>query len=537
MPTVREAFFEVARRLELTTIFGNPGSTEEPFLKDFPSDFTYILALQEAPAVAMADAYAQRTGRPALVNLHTAAGMGNAVGNIESAWYNRAPLIITAGQQTREMLLLEPYLTNVHPELVPQPFVKWAYQPARAQDVPAALMRAYAAALLPPAGPVFLSIPMDDGDQTCTQLPTIRSVSRRLPADQDSLAGVVEALTAARSPALIVGGAVDQVGGWHHAIALAERLRCPVWAAPEEGRPGFPESHPLFQGMLPPAIGPLSQTLAGHDVVLVIGAPVFRYYPYVPGRYVPDGAELFHITDDPAEAARAPVGTAVLADPGKSCAILAGAVPQADRQPPPPRSVPRPEPAGDRITPEWLYHSIQAVRPSDSVVVQESLSTVRELREQIPTNDPRSFFSMASGVLGYGIAAGVGVALAERQEKTHRKVICIVGDGSANYVIQALWTAAQHNLPILFVVVRNGAYNILKSFADLLQTPGVPGLDLPGLDFVSLAAGYGCVGSCVTSAGDLREALVAGIAAQHPYLLEVTVDATVPALIEREATS
>jgi benzoylformate decarboxylase len=156
MPTtVRKAFFEVARKLGLTTIFGNPGSTDEPFLKNFPTDFRYVLALQGAPAVAMADAYAQRTGRPALVNLHTAAGMGNAVGNIESGWYNRAPLIITAGQQTREMLLLEPYLTNVASQTVPQPFVKWAYQPARPQDLPGALMRAYAAAVLLPRGRCF----------------------------------------------------------------------------------------------------------------------------------------------------------------------------------------------------------------------------------------------------------------------------------------------------------------------------------------------------------------------------------------------
>ena len=329
MLTVREAFFEVARQLGLTTMFGNPGSTEEPFLKDFPTDFRYVLALQEAPAVAMADAYSQRTGRPALVNLHTAAGMGNAVGNIESAWYNRAPLIITAGQQTREMLLLEPYLTNVHPELVPQPFVKWAYQPARAEDVPAALMRAYAAAVLPPAGPVFLSIPMDDGDQPCPRLPMIRTVSRRLSADQDALAAVIAALTEARSPVLVIGGAVDQADGWDDAVALAEKLQCAVWAAPEEGRPGFPETHPLYQGALPPAIGPLAQALAGHDVIVVVGAPVFRYYPYVPGEYLPAGAELFHITDDPSEAARAPVGTAVLADPGRSCAVLAAAVPQA----------------------------------------------------------------------------------------------------------------------------------------------------------------------------------------------------------------
>jgi benzoylformate decarboxylase len=531
MLTVRDAFFEVARQLGLTTMFGNPGSTEEPFLKDFPADFRYLLALQEAPAVAMADAYSQRTGRPALVNLHTAAGMGNAVGNIESAYYNRAPLIITAGQQTRQMLLLEPYLTNVQPEIVPQPFVKWAYQPTRAEDVPAALMRAYAAAVLPPAGPVFLSIPMDDVDQPCPRLPVIRTVSRRLAVDRDALAAVIAALSGARAPALVIGGAVDQSGGWDHAIALAEKLRCNVWAAPGEGRPGFPETHPLYQGTLPPAIGPLSQALRGHDVIVVIGAPVFRYYPFVPGEYLPDGAELFHITDDPSEAARAPVGTAILADPGRSCAVLASAVAQVDRALPAARPQPSAQGSDDRITPDWLYHTIQAVRPAESVIVQESMSTLRHLREHIPTEHSSSFFSMSSGVLGYGLAAAVGVALAERDEATNRKVICIVGDGSANYVIQALWTAAQHTLPILFVVVRNGAYNILKSFANLLETPGVPGLDLPGLDFVALANGYGCTAERVSAPGDLHEALKHGLDAEHPHIVEVVVDATVPPLI------
>lgn len=531
MPNVREAFFEVARQLGLTTMFGNPGSTEEPFLKEFPADFRYLLALQEAPAVAMADAYTQRTGRPALVNLHTAAGMGNAVGNIESAWYNRAPLIITAGQQTREMLLLEPYLTNVHPELVPQPFVKWSYQPARAQDVPAALVRAYAAAVLPPAGPVFLSIPMDDGDQTCPRLPVVRAVSRQLPADRDSLAEVIAALDGARSPVLVIGGAVDQTGGWNDAVALAETLRCAVWAAPEEGRPGFPETHPQYQGMLPPAIGPLSQALNGHDVIVVIGAPVFRYYPFVPGEYLPDGAELFHITDDSSEAARAPVGTSILADPGRSCAVLAAAVAPVDRALPAPRVVPAATLSDDHITAAALYQAIQALRPAQSVIVQESLSTVRQLRDQIPTDQPRSFFAMSSGVLGYGLPAAVGVALAELDEATNRKVICIVGDGSANYVIQALWSAAQHSLPILFVIVRNGAYNILKSFANLLETPAVPGLDLPGLDFVALAEGYGCAGERVTSPSDLHDVLKRAMEAERPVVVEVVVDATVPPLI------
>lgn len=530
MPTVREVFFAVARDLGLTTIFGNPGSTEEPFLKDFPDDFRYVLALQEAPAVAMADAYAQRTGRPALVNLHTAAGLGNAVGNIESAWYNRAPLIVTAGQQTRQMLLLEPYLSNTQPHAVPQPFVKWAHQPARAEDLPAALVRAYATAVLPPAGPVFLSIPMDDGDQPCDRHPVIRTVSDHLPADELALAEVIEALTEADAPVLVIGGAVDQRGGWDDAVVLAGKLRCPVWAAPLEGRPGFPETHPQYRGALPAAIAPLAQTLVGHDVVVVIGAPVFRYYPYLPVDYLPAGATLFHITDDPSEAARAPVGTAVLADPARSCAVLGAAVPQSNREviESPPVQVPH---AGDTITAEWLYHTIDTLRPPDSVIVQESLSTMAALRMQIPTGRPKSFFAMSSGVLGYGLPAAVGVALAERDEGSHRKVICIVGDGAANYVIQALWTAAQHELPILFVIPRNGAYNILKSFAELLHTPGVPGLDLPGLDFVALANGYGCTAERVSALDELNDAIKKGIAAEHAHLVEVVVDASVPPLL------
>jgi benzoylformate decarboxylase len=283
--------------------------------------------------------------------------------------------------------------------------------------------------------------------------------------------------------------------------------------------------------MLPPAIGPLAQALSGHDVIVVVGAPVFRYYPYVPGEYLPDGAELFHITDDPSEAARAPVGTAILADPGRSCAILAEAVPQSKRTVPAVRMTLVPTQIDGRITAEWLYHTIQTVRPPDSVIVAESLSTARQLRQQIPTDQPTSFFSMSSGVLGYGLAAAVGVALAERDEGTHRKVICIVGDGAANYVIQSIWTATQHNLPILFIVVRNGAYNILKSFADLLQTPGVPGLDLPGLDFLGLATGYGCTSERVTSADSLHEVIKRGMDTDRPHLVEVSIDATVPPLI------
>lgn len=529
--TVREAFFEVARRLGLTTIFGNPGSTEMTFLKDFPEDFLYVLALQEASVIGMADGYAQATGKAALVNLHTAAGLGNAMGSIESAWYNHAPLIVTAGQQTREMLLLEPFLSNAEPTMVAHPYVKWSYEVARAEDVPGALIRAWATAVQPPAGPVFLSMPMDDSDKPCLPVPEIRSVTTRLAASIEQLMPVARLLDAADSPVFILGGTVDEGDGWDNAIRLAERLNAPVWAAPEEGRPGFPETHPLYRGQLPPAIQPLCDRIEGHDLVIVIGAPVFRYYPYVAGDYIPHGARLVHITDNPAEAARAPVGDSILADPGTACGVLADLVSSSSRPMPSPlRPSPR-QPVGKTITADLLYSTINELRPENSVLVHESMSNLRLLKERIPTKSPRSFFASFSGVLGYGLSASAGVAFAERELRTGRKVINIVGDGASQYVIQSIWTVVQHRLPILYVIPANHEYAILKEFADQLKTPGVPGLDLPGFDFVSLAKGYGCDALRVTRPEDLEPALREALALDSPYLLEVEIDPAFPSLM------
>jgi len=362
-------------------------------------------------AVGMADGYAQATGKAALVNLHTAAGLGNAMGNIESAWYNRAP------NQTREMLLLEPYLANAEPTMVPHPYVKWSYEPARAEDVPAALVRAYAMAVQPPAGPVLLSIPMDDADKPCLPVPDIRTVTTRLAASAEQLAPVAAMLDAAKSPVLVIGGTVDEGNGWNNAVRLAERLNAPVWAAPEEGRPGFPETHPLYRGALPPAIKPLCEKLEGYDLVIVLGAPVFRYHVYVASDYVPHGTRLVHITDNPSEAARAPVDDSILADPGTACGVLADLVSKASRPMPAPitRS---PKPAvGAKITAELLYYTINELRPANSILVHESMSSLRALKERLPTSSPRSFFATFSGVLGYGLSASAGVAFAERDLK------------------------------------------------------------------------------------------------------------------------
>jgi benzoylformate decarboxylase len=314
MKTVRDVTYELLREFGLTTIFGNVGSTEETFLKNFPSDFRYILALQEASVIGMADGYAQAMRRPALVNLHTGAGSGNAVGNLITAFQNKTPLIVTAGQQTREMLLMEPWLTNVEPTMLPRPWVKWAYEPVRAEDIPAAFMRAIATALQPPTGPVFLSLPLDDWEKPCGGPAVVRSVSTRVAPDRDRLAEFAKALSHASSPVLIYGASIARGNGWKEAVAFAEALGAPVWAAPASERTPFPEDHPLYCGGLPFATRPLSEKLQGHDVALIIGAPVFRYYPFVPGPYLPAGLRLLHISDDATETARAPVGDSLLGD-------------------------------------------------------------------------------------------------------------------------------------------------------------------------------------------------------------------------------
>jgi benzoylformate decarboxylase len=529
MATVREATYELMRSLGLTTVFGNPGSTEEPFLKNFPRDFAYVLGLQEASVVAMADGYAQGTGRPVMVNLHTAPGVGNAMGNLYTAWNNRSPLIITAGQQTREMLVLEPFLTNTDATMPPRPWVKWSYETARAQDAPAALMRAYAAALQPPAGPVFVSFPLDDWEKRAEGHIEARRVSSRVAPDPEGIRRTAEALAGSRTPALVLGAAVDRSHGWDAAVALAENLRAPVWSAPICERAVFPGDHALYRGPLPPAIKPLAEALRGHDVVLVVGAPVFRYYHYVAGEYLPEGARLLHITDDPSEAARAPVGDSVLGDVRLACEALVALLGSPRRPEPQDRSarVPPPEEA---MTAAYFYHTLAQVKPRDAVIVWESPSNLAQFHTYVKATTPASFFLSGSGGLGFALPAAVGLCLAERDSGRNRRVMAIAGDGSAQYSIQALWTAVQLRLPILFVVLRDGAYTILKAFAAFEGAPGVPGLDLPGLDTVKLAEGFGCPARRVTEPDTIAGALREALRGDHPALLEVAIAPEAPRL-------
>jgi benzoylformate decarboxylase len=512
--TIRDVTYDLLRTLGLTTVFGNPGSTEETFLKNFPDDFTYVLGLQEASVTAMADGFAQSTGKPALVNVHTAAGTGNAMGSLIAAYRGNTPLIVTAGQQTREMVLCEPYLTNTDGTELPKPWVKWAYQPARAEDVPAAFMRAYAIALQPPAGPVFLSIPLDDWDKPAPGPAVVRTVSHRVSPDTERLRGFADRINRAQRPVLVYGPEVDRSGAWDAGVAFAEKVGAPVYGAPLPDRVSFPENHRLYQGPLPMTIAGAEKILRGHDLAIVIGAQVFRYYPYVAGEYLPEGTDLLQITNDPALAGAAPVGDSVLGDSLLALEQLVGMVDDhSDRNVP---AAPVRNPAVDwsassPLAPDAVWSTLASVKPADSPLVTESTSTMAQQLHWIPTIRPASFFATASGGIGWGLPAAVGLALGDRARGVKRTVVATIGDGSAQYSIQAIYTAAQHRLPVVFVVMRNEEYSILKSFALLEETPGVPGLDLPGLDIASLAAGFGCrtvnVDSCEKLAHEFTNAL------------------------------
>ena len=528
MSTVRDAAFELFRRHGMTTIFGNPGSTELPMLGPFPEDFRYVLALQEAVAVGMADGYAQASGSIAHVNLHTAPGVGNGVGAILNARANHTPLLVTAGQQARSLVTMQATLTNAEAVEVPKPFVKWSYEPPRAQDVPFALARAIHHATLPPAGPAFVSIPMDDWLVELEPLDfasqTERTVTGRAAPDAAQIQALAARLSAARSPVLVAGPDIDTSGGWDAAVELVESQRLPVWASPPTGgsRIGFPEAHPAFQGVLPPAVAPLSEALAGHDLILVVGSSVFPYYPNVPGAFLPAGAELVAITSDPEEAARAPMGDAIVADVALALrALLEQLAGASDREPPPARVELEPPPPGEQMSGSDVHGTLTQLFPEDGIIVLESPSSTSALRNQLRLSRPGSYYFSASGGLGFGLAAAVGVQLAQPE----RQVVCVLGEGSAQYAITAFWTAAAYRVPVKFLVLRNREYSILKWFASLEGVTGAPALDLPDLDVAATASSYGVPSVSVSGRDELRDELASALGEDGPRLVQVDVAA------------
>ncbi|MCM8732054.1 benzoylformate decarboxylase [Hephaestia sp. GCM10023244] len=516
--TVRSATFDLLRAFGISTIFGNPGSTELPMYRDLPEDFRYVLGLQESIVLGMADGFAQATRNAALVNLHSAVGVGHALGNLFTAFVNQTPLIVTAGQQARSILPFEPFLFAAQPTEFPKPYVKWAVEPARAEDVPLAIARAYHIAMQPPCGPVFVSIPIDDWDRPCDPV-AVRRVSHAIEGEAALLAEAAAALAAAERPAFVVGAQLARDGAWDQAIALAERHSAAVFASPNSARNSFPEDHPYFAGFLPASREEIVKRLHGHDLILVLGAPVFTYHVEGAGPHIPEGATLFQLVDNPGVASWAGAGTAITTSlkPGID-ALLAGPAPRP-RAPVPPRvSLARLD--ANVLSDAYVMQQVAALRPPASIIVEEAPSSRLAMRARLPMIRPDSFYTTASGGLGHAMPAAVGIAMARPGEK----LIALIGDGSCMYAVQALWSAAQHGLPISFLILNNARYEALVRFSQRFGMNRTVGTELPGLDFCALAQGHGMEAVRVEQAADLDATLTRSFADPRPNLVEIRID-------------
>jgi benzoylformate decarboxylase len=526
--SVKQATFDLLRAFGIRKVFGNPGSTELPFLSDWPDDIDYVLGLQEASVIGMADGYAQATRNAGFVNLHSAAGVGNALGNVYTAHRNQTPLVITAGQQARSILPLQPFLYAERAAEFPRPYVKFSVEPARAEDVPAAIARAYYVAMQPPCGPTFVSVPIDDwGRQTQPIEP--RRVSRELGPDGDAMLALVDALTASEQPAFVVGPGVDRAQAVDLMVAIAEKARAAVWVGPFSARCSFPERHRQFAGFLHASPTQLSEALRSYDLVVVIGAPAFTFHVEGDASIFDGTTTIFQITDDPTAAAVMPRGTSIIATMGPALTTLLEMLPQSGRPMPAPRPSPAKPVATSPITAEYLLHALSSSMPADAVLVEEAPSHRPALQKFMPMRGQDSFYTMASGGLGWSLPAAVGVALGRPGIRT----VCLIGDGSAMYSIQALWTAAQRKLPLTVVVINNAGYGAMRSFSQVMQVRNVPGLELPGIDFVQIAQALGCDALRVSRPEELATALKRGLAHDGVSLIDVMVDAAVPLLYAR----
>ncbi|TKW77192.1 MAG: benzoylformate decarboxylase, partial [Bradyrhizobium icense] len=423
------------------------------------------------------------------------------------------------------ILPLQAFLQAERASEFPRPYVKYSVEPARPEDVPAAIARAYYTAMQPPCGPTFVSVPIDDWAHATSPVEA-RQVSREFGPDLDAMKALAAAIAESKRPALVVGPGVDRAAAVDLIVKVAEKAKAAVWVSPFSARCSFPERHPQFAGFLHASPGQLSDALREHDLVVVVGAPVFTFHVEGHASIFDGGTAIFQITDDPTAAAVTPRGTSIVATMKPALTELLKLLPESKRAAPAGRTLlPAPK-AGEPIPVEYLLHTLSNVMPGDAVLVEEAPSHRPAMQKFMPMRGQDSFYTMASGGLGWSLPAAVGMALGRGDVRT----VCLVGDGSAMYSIQALWTAAQRKLPLTVVVINNSGYGAMRSFSQVMQVRNVPGLELPGLDFVKIAQGQGCEAVRVTKSSELAGALEHALAYNGTSLVEVMVDSAVPLL-------
>ena len=544
----RSVLLEVLRSEGVTHCFGNPGTTELPFV-DALADVQglhYVLALQENVAVAMADGYAQASGRPSFVSLHSMAGLGGGLGNLTNALANRTPMVVTAGQADRRHVLAEPMLSGDLSGLAAATTL-WQHEVRHVGELAPVLRRAFLSASTPPTGPVFVSIPMDVLDETGdVDIPPRSNVAQGAVAGGlEELAGLL-AEAAPDDVALVVGDEIAGGGAVAEVVALAETLGARVFGAPLYSNLNFPFDHPLWTGMLNFTAAGVSGMLSRFRRIFVIGAKAFLVYPYTPPSPLPPGSELLHLAADPGLVGRdLPTRFGAVGDVAASLAALqplvAARVDTAATAAALDRARSEAEGAAERFAAfaadrgaESPMHAMAATHallsslPPGGALVDEAITTGFYVRMMYRSATPGSYYFTRGGGLGWGVPAALGVKLA----RPDMPVLCIVGDGSIMYSAQALWTAAHENLPVVIAVVNNRQYailkmNLLESGSTAAKAGKFVGMDLnsPPVDYVGLARSMGVDAQLVEKPADVTEAARAAFESGRPTLLELPIAA------------
>lgn len=546
---VSAVLMEILRQSGVRYLFGNPGTTELPFLDALPdSGLEYVVALQEATAVAAADGYAQASGQVGIANVHVAPGVANGLSILHNAARAKTPLLLTAGQQDTRFLMHDPILSGDLVQLTEQ-FTKWSYEVRRADEAPAALRRALKLALTPPTGPVFLSLPMNLMSETVEDTGAAAPVlAARTRPEASALGRAAEILGGARAPVIIAGDGVARASATSELVALAELIGARVHAEPLFRRANFPGDHPLWRGGLFPSPPAIRRGLEAADALLIVGANVFTGLLFTPGEPFPRGLSVIQIDDDAREIGRshaptlgivADLRTAIAeltsairgrqtADAREAAAVRVSEIGQARAaQSQRVRAAAEAERERVPISPAHLMRTLAAVAPRDVAVVDESATSLPYVLRYLPFSTPGSFFGSKTGTLGWAMGAALGVQLAS----PGRKVVATIGDGSVMYSPQALWTAARYRLPVTYVIPNNASYAILKSGMltlglDSAKRDIYPGMDLvdPEIDYVSLARALGVRAERVNKPDVLGDVLRACLDHPGPALVDVAID-------------
>ncbi|HET8920380.1 MAG TPA: thiamine pyrophosphate-binding protein [Xanthobacteraceae bacterium] len=546
----KRAFLELLKQEGVEILFGNPGTTELPLMDALAveNELRYVLALQEASVIGMADGYAQASGKLAVVNLHVTPGLGNAMGMLYDAQKAGSPILVTAGQHDQDFNSTEPILWADLPPIA-RPLVKWSAEVHRLADLPRLLHRAAKTALAPPSGPVFLSLPGDilkaEGE---IDLLAPTRIAAQLRGDPAAVKQAATILAEAKRPLIVAGDAVARSKAHAELIELAELIGAPVYSELVPSTASFPASHPLFRGAMTRMQGPIRKILEQYDLLFSVGGDLFTLSLPSDIEPMPAGLTLIHLDTDPWELGKNyPPQVAILGDPKTTLPDVTEAVRKAmssgargaarerldaakaatlaERDAL--RAKARDMASQTPVQPFSLLNAIGEMLPKDAVVIDETISSGAGIRSLIRSDDPQSFYGLRGGGIGWGLPAALGVKLA----LPGRLVLALVGDGSAMYTCQALWTAAHERIAAVFVILNNSSYRILKQ--RLVAQRGLAaqvdrfvGMELtdPAIDYVGLARSLGVAAERATSVHDATDLIAKGLQGDAPLLIDVPVD-------------